>query len=391
MDTSNTTTGITSQNPTTTRTIKAKKAKTSYKELLEFRGITDRPSQDRQIKGLRLDQVSVDAIKPLGLERIDDLISMLQGYVEKFRTSVRSGTLEDRFEIYEALKDDLENWRPIAGAHRRFSSVSLQNFNYDREHSRNSSEADFQRTVMISIIDRYDFKNMFTFSCEERWTLEDDYLLPTLGSPNKIQQPKPDLAISFQRDAFTGPELVAYPINLSRCLHPGANGEERWFPFLFLEAKKSDDGIRKSAQQRNLHNASQALFNIYQWMRGHDDSQKSFFENVRVFTIALNTEDIRLRIHRAEKGQGGRLVFNFSEVVSFKDYNQTIANHLVKSVLLDYAKPHLYPALKKAFTEVVTKEMVTTPPENESRLIRIQAPISSSLTKKETNALDPQR
>ncbi|KAL9105892.1 MAG: hypothetical protein Q9227_009003 [Pyrenula ochraceoflavens] len=349
----NTNTTATSENPT----IKAKKAKTSYKELLTFRGITDRPSQDSRIGELCFHQISFDATKPPGLDRIDSLLSILQTYVKRFTASKKSTTSEDRFKIFEALREDLENWRPTEGAHRRFPSISRQNFVLDKEHSLISSEADFQRTVMMSIIDRYDFKDLFTFSCEERWTLEDDYLLPTLGSPNRIQQPKPDLAIYFRQDAFTDSKLVAYPINLSKCLHPGANGEERWFPFFFLEAKKADDAIRRSAQERNLHSASQALFNIYQWMRGHADTEKSFFENVRIFTIALNAEDIRLRIHRAEKGEGDRLVFNFSEVVSFNQYSQVIANHLVKRVLLDYAKPHLYPALKIAFLRVVRKEM----------------------------------
>lgn len=351
----NTTESTTSVIATTKSTVK--KAKISYKELLEFRGIANEPSSDSRFDYLGLDKIGEDGIVQLTEESLQNILTMLQRHQTRIRKAIKEGVLDTAFDLYEALREDIEDWTPKSAIHRRFPPISHRHFTFDREHCLTSGEADFQRTLMISMIDRFDFQNLFSYSCEEQWAMEPDYCLPSLGSPNKISQPKPDLAISFQRNAVRGPALLPYPINLSRCLHPGKKSDKRWFPFLFMEAKRADDTL-EPAQERNLHNASQALFNIYQWMKSEDDLRAKFFDGVRVFTISLNVETLRLRVHRAESiGRNGQLFYHFQDVLRIDDYDRTKACHVMKTILLDYAKPWLLPVLKDTFERVAQREL----------------------------------
>jgi hypothetical protein len=48
----------------------------------------------------------------------------------------------------------------------------------------------------------------------------------------------------------------------------------------------------------NLHSASQALLNIYRWTKSAD-KEEEFFDKVRVFSFALNAQELSVRVHRA--------------------------------------------------------------------------------------------
>lgn len=344
-----TSTSAATENATTTKASTVRHI--DFMEHLEFRGITDKSSGDEKLQELGLDKI-VDAT-PSHVEfgKFESLLRVLEDYLKKFRKSVKDRSSENGLPVYDALRHEISHWRPDIGDYRRFPPMSPQDFEWDQIQCSTSSEADFHRTIMISIIDRLDFRGVFTFSCEEQWRIEKRLLIKATKDSSKITQPKPDLAISFHRDAFIESTLLEYPIELGNCLHPGKRGRERWFPFLFMEAKREDSSLR-AAFEKNLYSTSQALFNIFQWMRQVPRLLEKFFKDVRTFSIVLNNEDMVLRMHRAERNTDDRLRYHFTEVARIRNYSRDAACHMVKSVLLDYALPHLHPILKETFQRV---------------------------------------
>ncbi|RMZ78444.1 hypothetical protein DV737_g3889, partial [Chaetothyriales sp. CBS 132003] len=328
-----------------------KDTRVSFMEHLEFRGIMGTPSNDAKLQALDLERRIGNIPSFIEFGMFGSLLEILDHFSKTIRTSIRDQSSENGLPTYDALRYQIGHWRPDAEHYRRFPPMPPEEFDWDRGQCDNSSEADFHRTIMISIIDRYDLHSLFAFSCEEQWGVSHRFLIKPTRPKSKISQPKPDLALSFQRSALINDDLLDYPVELAKCLHPGVRGRERWFPFVFIEAKRDDNSLR-DAFEKALHAASQALFNIYQWMRLVPRLEEQFFDNVRVFSIVLNNEDITLRIHRVERGPGDRLRYRFALVAKIKDYNRFEACHMVKSVLVDYALPHLHPILKEAYETV---------------------------------------
>ncbi|KIX05237.1 uncharacterized protein Z518_06109 [Rhinocladiella mackenziei CBS 650.93] len=322
-----------------------------FMEHLEFRGITDKSSSDEKLQKLGLDKKVQDTPSHVEFGKFESLLRVLEDYLKKLRKSVKDQSSENGLPVYDALRHEIGHWRPDTGDYRRFPPMSPEDFAWDKIQCSTSSEADFHRTIMISIIDRLDFRSVFAFSCEEQWCIEKRFLIKPTNPNSKISQPKPDLAISFHRGAFIESTRLEYPIELGNCLHPGKRGRERWFPFLFMEAKREDSSLR-TAFEKNLYSTSQALSNIFQWMRLIPELHQQFFKDVRTFSIVLNNEDMVLRMHRAERDRGGQLRYEFTEVAKVRDYSRDAACHLVKSVLLDYGLLHLHPILKDTFRKV---------------------------------------
>ncbi|OAG40705.1 hypothetical protein AYO21_05003 [Fonsecaea monophora] len=344
-----TSTSVTTENTTTAKASTVRHI--DFMEHLEFRGITDKSSGDDKLQELGLDKIVDATPSHVEFEKFESLVRVLEDYLKNFRKSVKDRPSENGLPVYDALRHDISHWRPDAEEYRRFPPMSARDFAWDQLQCSTSSEADFHRTIMISIIDRLDFRGVFTFSCEEQWRIEKKLLIKATKDSSKITQPKPDLAISFHRDVFIESILLEYPIELGSCLHPGKRGRERWFPFLFMEAKREDSSLR-AAFEKNLYSTSQALFNIFQWMRQAPQLREKFFNDVRTFSIVLNNEDMVLRMHRAEQTTDDRLSYHFTEVARVRNYSRDVACHMVKSVLLDYALPHLYPILKETFQMV---------------------------------------
>ena len=360
----------------------------TFMEHLEFRGIGDKPSSDGKLQELELDKIVSNTPSHVEFRKLDSLMRVLENYLKKLRKSIKDQALENGLPVYDALKHEIGDWRPVAGDYRRFPPMSPEHFEWDRNQCSNSSEADFHRTIMISIIDRYDFRGLFAFSCEEQWSIRPDFLIRPTRTKSKITQPKPDLAMSFNRSALNDSDFLDYPLELGKCLHPGNRGRERWFPFMFMEAKRDDNSLR-DAFEKNLHSASQALFNIFQWMRLFSELEEQFFKDVRVFTIVLNNEDMLLRMHRAEKSSEGRLRYEFTEVAKIRDYDRFGACHLVKSVLVDYALPHLHPILRETFKRVAeldhTSETGTKRKQNVMNTQTVAETINPNIMPEETN------
>lgn len=180
-----------------------------------------------------------------------------------------------------------------------------------------SSEALFQRTLMLSIIARHFLiyqsdptkVSILDFSVEELWTC---LPMPTKAlwatsskeqGPKLLTQPNPDLSLSFNRqnlitdDIWEG--LPAATRHLG-CLENKTKGASRVFHFLTIEGKSAEHSVDdEKALLQCLNNSSQALFNLYAFF--HDagpDHEEVFFSKVRVFSIVAMRRGFLMRCHR---------------------------------------------------------------------------------------------
>ena len=124
-----------------------------------------------------------------------------------------------------------------------------------------------------------------------------------------------------------------------------------------MEVKKAASDLQE-AYLSNLNNASQALYNMYQWMARVDEI-KGFEDKVRVFSLVFNAEDMLVRVHRCKQDDDGNLWFYFEEPRNLVRYSRDEAWVLVNSILEDYAAKELHPTLKAAYKAVV-KQMDET-------------------------------
>ena len=235
-----------------------------------------------------------------------------------------------------------------------FPVVNEKYFQADLQRCLAQNEAILQRTIMIHIIDQYWLGETFDFNCEGQWSQPKDSLLPSTKNDG-ISLPKPDLAISFKLQAFTEEEADSDPIpdHLEKTISP--DGDERCFPFLFIEVKKARAEVEE-AYRTNLHTASQALYNMYTWMSCTKEHLQAFFGTVRVFSLVLNAQDLSVRIHRAFQPEDQDLTYRYEEFRPLSRYSRNQACQLVKTIVNDYAAKELHSVLKSAFVEVTKQE-----------------------------------
>ncbi|MCJ1258043.1 hypothetical protein MMC24_005872 [Lignoscripta atroalba] len=215
------------------------------------------------------------------------------------------------------------------------------------------NEAVLQRTIMINIINQYWLGNIFDWNSEGQWSQPKDTRLPS-REDDEISLPKPDLAISFTLESFTGEEDDSDPIPLELEKSISPDGGDRCFPFLFMEVKKAASDLQE-AYMANLHNASQALYNMYTWMV-RAGQQQTFFKHVRVFSLVFNAQDLSVRVHRAFQLPDGNLSFRFDEFWPLARYTKDQACLLIRTILTDYAAQELHRDLKTTFIEIVNQE-----------------------------------
>lgn len=185
--------------------------------------------------------------------------------------------------------------------------------------SPDSSEAIFQRTLMVSLIARHfliyeievNGEQLLDFSAEELWTclpMPSRALWntgPVLGVDEKLlTQPKPDLAISFQRKAVIKHSLWRSLPEATKelaCFENQNSGMSRIFHFLTVEAKNATTSLdNPKALYQSLNNASQALNNFYEFFQDAGPTHRQiFFDKIRFFSVVANTQGILIRIHRA--------------------------------------------------------------------------------------------
>lgn len=250
-------------------------------------------------------------------------------------------------------------------------------------------EAIFQRTIMLSMIDRYrlfygvhDEESPLEFAVETPWTC---LPMPTHAERRGkkfLTCPKPDLAVGFRREKlFETCDWNSFPEETQKLIcYEGIRlpNKERAFYFLTIEAKRGwksvDDPV---ALNQCLNNASQALHNMFEIFKeadrdigdgvqvSGDKYTKQFFERVRFFSVVAVAGAMKIRIHRAcrlgENERGPKsdypLKFAYSnyKVVKDEDFTrQSVVEELTK-ILHNYGVKELEGLLKDVIREMDEK------------------------------------
>lgn len=250
-------------------------------------------------------------------------------------------------------------------------------------------EAIFQRTVMISMIDRLNLiyrqqdgsiTSPFDFSVETPWTCAP---MPTKAGrfgARWLTVPRPDLTLAFARknlrtsqdfdwDVFPPPtkQLICYEgFESSRSV--------RAFPFLTIEAKiQYSDVDNLTARNQSLNNASQALHNMYEIFREADEGSGShafrsmFFDEVRFFSVVATPQGMRVRVHRARNvespgspkpvADGYPLHFTYTDYLDIvgKEYTYHKVAEELRNIVTGYVAIVLQGSLEKALEKVHEK------------------------------------
>ncbi|GAP84235.1 hypothetical protein SAMD00023353_0700270 [Rosellinia necatrix] len=259
------------------------------------------------------------------------------------------------YDTVEELSNAINEWKSTV----RMATTTNRDFNKDLEHCKfPANEAVFQRTVLMSILNRHQIGDQFDFNCEGQWSLRSNYYALPSTEENSIPAPKPDLAIFFRYSSLVGRgtywKSTPIPDYLKPCMSPDGY-IQRCFPFVFIEAKKGFRDLTP-ALVANMHSASQALFNIYVWMSeaGHKDE---FFSDVRLFSIAINAREFVLRVHRAqvvEESEG--LEFYYDDICRGYEYERDNICNLIQNILVGYAEKTLLNVLRQSVLAVVRNQ-----------------------------------
>ncbi|KAI0506358.1 hypothetical protein F5B22DRAFT_650748 [Xylaria bambusicola] len=280
---------------------------------------------------------------------------------------------DDSWDAIEELCKEINEWR----AAMRLGAITSENFKNDLDYCKSSSnKVAFQRMVMMSIIDRCHLKPVFNYNFEGQWNQEICPLPSTNGLLDIIADPQPDLAIFFEFASLVGTDSFSksapIPPELQPCMNPDGN-TQRCFPFIFIEAKKATADI-ESAILKNLHSASQALFNIYAWMsRAKQDDV--FFKDVRVFSVAINEEEAIVRVHWAvpvSNGDDSGLEFlhnNLHYRQEKKPYTRDGLCTLIHNILINYAEKTLLKILKSTVDKILKEHKKTLKRKNNNALL----------------------
>jgi hypothetical protein len=312
---------------------------------LRLRRVNRVPTRDSRLQHLR--SILKTELPERQLKDIGDLQSVAEDFLQQI--------VDHPNDSCYPYIDDFSFHFDKSKSNISYPIVNRRYFEADLKRCLARNEAVLQRTIMIHIINQYWLGDIFDWNSEGQWSQPKDTRLPS-REDDDISLPKPDLAISFTLRSFTGEDDDSDPIpaELEKCISP--DGGDRCFPFLFFEVKKAGADLQ-DAYTANLHSASQALYNIYNWMvrAGHEES---FFNTVRVFSLVFNAQDLSVRVHRAVQlpTGGGALGFHFDEFSPLGRYSKDQACLLIKTILTDYAVEELHPTLKSTFVDVVNQE-----------------------------------
>ncbi|KAI9687991.1 MAG: hypothetical protein M1820_010353 [Bogoriella megaspora] len=345
MDTN--TTSSTNHDESTLKGRKGKSVKVSQPKL-SYRRVSQEPIPEKlDPKLTELRQILKTQFPERTIADVPSIPELLRNFLMRADTNIT----ESCYPFVDDLSFELDKEKST----NKLPLINAQYFEANLARCLTRNEAVLQRTVMMTIFNQHWLGQKFDWNTEGQWSQPKDSRMPS-RLDDEISLPKPDLAISFTRKSFTGLDFSApIPPALEKCLSP--EGYNRCFPFLFMEVKKAASDLQE-AYLSNLNNASQALYNMYQWMARVDEVEK-FEEKVRVFTLVFNAEDMLVRVHRCKREADEQLYFYFEELRDLVRYSRDEAWGLVNSILEDYAAVELHATLEAAYKEVV-KQMDET-------------------------------
>ena len=359
---------------------------------LARRGIREEPFPDAKTHEMRR---SIESEPVLNLQDIEKLQTLLNKLFRQSKTINTPG--ESCNQLIENLLDGLSSWSTGAN----FPTISKKHFINDVERCKRASEHMLQRTLMIAIVDRHQLNHSLDLDCESKWNrgpgipiMKTKFEPEFSGLSLDLPAPQPDLAFFFTLKSFVDtqaliPAMAA--VDLNDFLHPDGS-KIRCFPFFFLEMKAAEKEL-KPAHTTNLYIASQALLNIYKWMK-KANLTKMFFDEVRVFSLALNVDKFCIRIHRAHAASQGtdvEIIYTFDVVCEEPvGYRKDYVCALVRNILHEYGVKELLPILQKAYNTVtIVSPAPTDPdPQSEDELVRDSADHNSTIYENATEMED---
>ncbi|MCJ1405390.1 hypothetical protein MMC11_008618 [Xylographa trunciseda] len=230
-----------------------------------------------------------------------------------------------------------------------------------------SDEALFQRTIMMEAIDRHKLGKYLDYMCESLWTCT---RLPRKNDTSlfRLALPKPDIAVAFKLEAVFSEADLPILGNLLGVVCPESSKKEgscdRAFPFFSMEVKGSQTVSGEPiANRQNFNNSSQALFNIYKFMR-KAGRENIFLEKVRFYSAIATTSSFHVRVHRAVKVEKKHQIesdyplgYRFDHVFKSvqKEYTRGEVSGIIKNILFEYGVKILLPILKDAADDVLEK------------------------------------
>ena len=243
----------------------------------------------------------------------------------------------------------LDNVRSPTPAQR---AVGLQANDSSLQGSQTKIEAVLRNNVHDTIFQCCPPKSIFDWNAWNAWSQPRNSQLPST-SDDRIAPPCPEIAVFFKTLSFMEKDDSApIPRKLERCMFP--DGIDRCFPFLFveLETAKSDLDF---ACLKNLYQSSQALYNMYLWM-AHAEMEETFFENIRVLSIAVSAREFRIRLHRSSQNSDGSIAFHFDEFPQQSKYTRDELALRINAFLSHRVPGELHRILREAYEEVVQRE-----------------------------------
>jgi hypothetical protein len=86
-------------------------------------------------------------------------------------------------------------------------------------------------------------------------------------------------------------------------------------------------------------------------------NEDKFLQNVRVFSVVFNAQELGIRAHRAVKlaTGGGSLSYHFDEFRPLDRYTKDQACSLIRTILTEYSVKELHPIPKSAFSEIIRR------------------------------------
>jgi hypothetical protein len=151
-------------------TIKAPKLpnrqKTLSWEKLRLRHVRDVATEDERSDHFK----SILNVKPFRIRFKDtvDLQSILRDFLQRCE---KARPNDNSYAAIEELSNQISRWKPGVN----LASISNREFDIDVSYCKKSNEAVLQRTVMTSIIDRWQLHELFVYNCEGQWSLPKIY------------------------------------------------------------------------------------------------------------------------------------------------------------------------------------------------------------------------
>jgi hypothetical protein len=308
-----------------------------------------------------------------------------QADTEYFRTGLR-----ERGIIFNPRVDEkTDKIRTLVLAARpEVSTAHDENgWTADQVKCAKKDEALIQRTIMMEMIDRHNLGELLDYTCESAWGCKRmprrlqthkaeetdqavNHNLPGQTKPilKRMAQPRPDLHVAFKLESMIFESSLLLLGDLKGCICPESSEKEgsddRAFPFFSMEAKSSQAAKGEPvANRQNFNTASQALHNIYRFMKKADQMNK-FLEEVRFFSATVTASTFQVRVHRAilvdkkDRTQADYpLGFRFDEVYQSEQKYCTRAEvtGIIKNIFFEYGVKKLLPILKAAVEEVLEK------------------------------------